>query len=87
MKKTKEQLIKEINNAPIPAKKKSINKNGAEEHLLNKEILMENKKPTKKALIQEIMATPTKTGGEFDVNSLERTNVANLQLILSLLKT
>jgi|TARA_Y100000389_G_scaffold194586_1_gene224805 hypothetical protein len=48
---------------------------------------MENKKPTKKALIQEIMATPTKTGGEFDVNSLERTNVANLQLILSLLKT
>lgn len=47
---------------------------------------MENKKPTKQALIREIMATPTKTGGEFDVRSLERTNVGNLQLILALLK-
>jgi hypothetical protein len=46
---------------------------------------MKIKKPTKKALIAEIMATPTKTGGEFDVASLERTNVLNLQLVLDIL--
>lgn len=46
---------------------------------------MENKKPTKKALIAEIMATPTPTGGEFNVASLERTNVGNLQLVLDIL--
>ena len=46
---------------------------------------MNIKKPTKKALIAEIMATPTSTGGEFDVASLERTNVLNLQLILDIL--
>jgi hypothetical protein len=46
---------------------------------------MENKKATKKALIAEIMATPTPTGGEFDVASLERTNVLNLQLVLDIL--
>tara|TARA_B110000908_G_scaffold41174_1_gene50016 strand:+ start:322 stop:480 length:159 start_codon:yes stop_codon:yes gene_type:complete len=46
---------------------------------------MENKKPTKNVLIAEIMATPTPTGGEFDVRSLERTNVFNLQLILDIL--
>ena len=46
---------------------------------------MENKKPTKNVLIAEIMATPTPTGGEFDVRSLERTNVSNLQLILDIL--
>ena len=48
---------------------------------------MEKKKITKKSLIAEIMETPTKTGGEFDVASLERTNIKNLQLILDILKT
>ena len=43
------------------------------------------KAPSKKVLIAEIMATPTKTGGEFDVRSLERTNILNLQLILDIL--
>jgi len=41
------------------------------------------KAPSKKVLIAEIMATPTKTGGEFNVASLERTNIMNLQLILA----
>ena len=46
---------------------------------------MENKKPNKKTLIAEIMATPTPTGGEFNVASLKRTNILNLQLILDIL--
>jgi hypothetical protein len=47
---------------------------------------MEKAKATsKKVLIAEIMATPTPTGGEFNVRSLERTNVMNLQLILDIL--
>jgi tyrosine-protein phosphatase YwqE len=42
-------------------------------------------KISKKELIREIIATPTKTGGEFDVRSLERENIKNLQLILNIL--
>jgi len=43
------------------------------------------KRPNKKTIIREIMETPTPTGGEFDINSLERTNIANLILIRDIL--
>tara|TARA_R100001463_G_scaffold96868_1_gene151321 strand:+ start:438 stop:614 length:177 start_codon:yes stop_codon:yes gene_type:complete len=43
------------------------------------------KRPSKKALIREIMELPTKTGGEFDHVSLERTNIANLMLLRDIL--
>ena len=43
------------------------------------------KRPNKKTIIREIMETPTPTGGEFDINSLERTNITNLILIRDLL--
>lgn len=43
------------------------------------------KRPSKKTIIREIMETPTPTGGEFDINSLERTNITNLILIRDIL--
>ena len=43
------------------------------------------KRPSKKTIIREIMETPTPTGGEFDMSSLERTNITNLILIRDLL--
>ena len=53
--------------------------------MFNNSIGAKMEKISKKVLIAEIMATPTPTGGEFDVRSLERTNVMNLQLILDTL--
>tara|TARA_Y100000389_G_C16955378_1_gene268480 strand:+ start:321 stop:497 length:177 start_codon:yes stop_codon:yes gene_type:complete len=43
------------------------------------------KRPSKKELIREIIEIPTKTGGEFDHVSLERTNIADLQLLREIL--
>lgn len=43
------------------------------------------KRPSKKLIIRQIMETPTPTGGEFDLVSLERTNITNLVLIRDLL--
>jgi len=43
------------------------------------------KRPSKKTIIREIMEIPTPTGGDFDMVSLERTNVLNLVLIRDLL--
>mgnify|MGYP003648710305 CR=1 len=40
------------------------------------------KNPSKKQLIREIIEMPTRSGGEYDHVSLERTNVKNLLLIL-----
>lgn len=43
------------------------------------------KRLSKKVVIKMIMETPTVTGGEFDVVSLERTNIQNLLLIKDIL--
>lgn len=43
------------------------------------------KRLSKKLIIREIMEMPTPTGGEFDLVSLERTNVTNLVLIRDIL--
>ena len=43
------------------------------------------KRTSKKLIIRQIMETPTPTGGEFDLVSLERTNITNLVLIRDLL--
>ena len=43
------------------------------------------KRPSKKLIIRQIMETPTPTGGEFDLPSLERTNITNLILIRDIL--
>ena len=43
------------------------------------------KRLSKKLIIREIMETPTATGGEFDMVSLERTNITNLILIRDIL--
>jgi len=46
------------------------------------------KRPSKKALIKEIaeIDSPLLKGGDFDYNSLERTNITNLMLILRMLR-
>lgn len=46
------------------------------------------KRPSKKALLKEIAETqsPLLKGGDFDYNSLERTNITNLMLILRMLR-
>ena len=43
------------------------------------------KRLSKKVVIKMIMETPTSTGGEFDMVSLERTNIQNLLLIKDIL--
>lgn len=43
------------------------------------------KRPSKKLIIRQIMEMETPTGGEFDSNSLERTNITNLILIRDIL--
>jgi hypothetical protein len=46
------------------------------------------KAKSKKELIREIMEidSPLLKGGEFNMNSLERTNIQNLELILTMLR-
>ena len=69
------------------------NPNGAsfttplQENLMLKAIV-KAKAPSKKELIREIMEIDSSLlqGGEFDMVSLERTNIQNLELILRMLK-
>jgi len=70
------------------------NPNGAsfttplQENLMLKAIV-KAKAPSKKELIREIMEIDSSLlqGGEFDMVSLERTNIQNLDLILRMLKS
>jgi len=51
--------------------------------------IVKAKAPSKKELIREIMEIDSSLlqGGEFDMVSLERTNIQNLDLILRMLKS
>jgi len=54
-----------------------------------KKAIVKAKAPSKKELIREIMEIDSSLlqGGEFDMVSLERTNIQNLDLILRMLKS
>ena len=70
------------------------NPNGAsfttplQENFMLKKAIVKAKAPSKKELIREIMEIDSSLlqGGEFDMVSLERTNIQNLDLILRMLK-
>ncbi len=55
---------------------------------LSETFMEKAKAKSKKELIREIMEidSPLLKGGEFNMNSLERTNIQNLELILTMLR-